>query len=278
MGSIYINKVESYKDYSNFTTLKDFNNQIEMFLAVHKEEFTNLEFVLFRRLTKYCAKIYGVSNASIRTILHAAMELDLNGESVSESTFHRMKRKAMKLGILESKETKRDNNSQSANLWIFKRYTDNNKADTPTVNDREPEVTFQQHFNEEKKTPHETSKPIKTNILLTSTDMLDYTYVPDDVDKSFIDTVRPFFNKARDIYMLWQLTMTAYQESELLIPIYKLQETINKAFKTAVFFFKQGKIKKTFKGYFYAVLRDNFNVIFRQELFQKDELYVDWLG
>lgn len=120
-----------YKNYSEFSSLEEFNKSIEMFLAVHKSIFTKREFLLFRRLTKYGAQVFGVATASIATILKATEKYDDVG-GVSESTFHRMRRKAVKAGILSVTKTTDVFGRQSANIWIFQKFMSGIKQnDTP---------------------------------------------------------------------------------------------------------------------------------------------------
>jgi hypothetical protein len=100
-------RIENFKEYSEFKSLRDFNNNIEMFLAVHKKDFTKTEFMLFRGLTKFCAKVPEVANASIRKILEGSKLKDFI-YGASESTFQRMKRKAVSLDILEVNKITKD--------------------------------------------------------------------------------------------------------------------------------------------------------------------------
>lgn len=123
--------IQLYKPFSNFNSLEEFNNHIEQFLAVHKSDFTQSEFIAFRRLTKYCAKAYGVATASIGTILRAIEKMDCAG-GISKSTFHRMRRKAIKNGILKVIERKQRGGNNSTNIWIFQQYDEKNvKIGTP---------------------------------------------------------------------------------------------------------------------------------------------------
>src|SRR5699024_3160608 len=112
-----INDITHFKHLSNFTTLKNFNNHIEMHLCDFKQHFTKKELIILKRLIRYSAKVYGVSNVSIRRLIKAVERYD--NTTVSPATFHRMKRKAVKFGMLEIHQSKRNDNSQSSNIYVF---------------------------------------------------------------------------------------------------------------------------------------------------------------
>jgi N-acetylglutamate synthase-like GNAT family acetyltransferase len=74
-----------------------------------------------KRLVRFSAKVPGVCNAKIGTLLKAINE-DYQGNGISRSTFKRMTIKAKELGILTIHETERKNGSQSSNLYSFNRF------------------------------------------------------------------------------------------------------------------------------------------------------------
>lgn len=201
--------IQNFKQYSNFKSLEDFNNNIEMFLASHKSDFTHSEYIAFLRLTKFCAKVPGIANASIKTILKAISDR-LNGFGISESTFQRMKRKAVKLGILTIQPTERKNGSQSSNLWIFNRFnvSVSNTNDIP-MND---EIALNQQDNSEQLTGDKTHKKHKTNNIkdINKRDNgklryqnLDSTFVSNKIPKAFTSLAGYFFNDPKTIEELY---------------------------------------------------------------------------
>ncbi|MFS1519658.1 hypothetical protein V1503_24845 [Bacillus sp. SCS-151] len=158
-------RIEEFKHYSNFKNLKEFNNHIEMFLAIHKKEFTKSEFIAFNRLRKYCAKVIGVANASKRKILEAIQGKDTE-PGVSESTFHRMRRKAEDLGILKIEPTHRRDESRSTNLWIFNRFVaESTTIDTPRTDGELEETAPNQQEVVNQLTPHKTNLSFKASNL-----------------------------------------------------------------------------------------------------------------
>lgn len=116
--------ISSFKEFSQFTSLRDFNNHIEQWMIDHKSTFTPSERIALRRLIRFSAKIYGVCNARINTLLEAIKDKDCP-VGVSRSTFKRMLCKARRIGLIAVQETVRMNNSQSSNLYIFQPYQSN---------------------------------------------------------------------------------------------------------------------------------------------------------
>lgn len=202
-ANILTGHTTTFKDYSNFISLKDFNNNIEMFLFDHKKDFTPTELVLFKRLTKYATKVKGIANASVRTLLNGVKEKDFK-LGASESTFHRMRRKAIKLGILEVKSTNRTNGSQSSNLWIFQRYDKNkivevsNTIDTPTIQEELPKTAVHQQKDFRRLTPLKTSILSKASTILNINKRkeitLDASYIQDKDFKKFIKEASNFYD------------------------------------------------------------------------------------
>ncbi|MDQ0859352.1 hypothetical protein [Bacillus sp. V2I10] len=86
-------RIENFKEYSKFSSIKEFNNTIVMFLAEHKKDFTKGELVAFKRLVRFSAKYAGVANAKIGTLVKVINE-KLKGFGESRFTFERMLRKA----------------------------------------------------------------------------------------------------------------------------------------------------------------------------------------
>ncbi|MGZ4160544.1 MAG: hypothetical protein ACXVNF_07085, partial [Neobacillus sp.] len=64
-------KIEGFEQYSQFNNLKDFNNHFELWLVELKHEFSKGELVGLKRLARFAAKVPGVCNAKIGTVLKA---------------------------------------------------------------------------------------------------------------------------------------------------------------------------------------------------------------
>src|SRR3954453_5621772 len=126
-------KIEGFAQYSQFSSLKEFNTHMEMWLVEYKEKFSKGELVGLKRLVRFSAKIPGVCNAKIGTILKA-IHAEYNNNGISRSTFKRMILKAKELGILTVYETERKNGSQSSNLYTINRFPSNEPAKEETMN------------------------------------------------------------------------------------------------------------------------------------------------
>jgi hypothetical protein len=210
---VFQSSIVSFKHLSNFNSLKDFNNHLEAFLSVHKKEFSKGELVCFKTLYRFAAKVYGVSNVSINTLLKAICDR-YNGVPISESTFHRMKRKAVKFGILTVISTQRKNGSQSSNLWVFNQFLNTN--DTPI----ESENPSNKESGDNGLTPQETSKEIKTsnknNTLRTveSVRKNQPEFVASWVNKTFAEFASNWFHP-KEVNELWRISFIHGKQLEM---------------------------------------------------------------
>jgi hypothetical protein len=177
---------------------------MEAFLFEHKKDFSKTQLLCLKALSHYASKVKGVSNVSIRKLLKSLSE---QGISVSESTFHRMKRLAIKLGILESISTKRTNGSSSSNLWVFKRWLNN---DTPKNEGMSQETPSNQQSENKGVTSLETSSLSKTNKNkeLRIDNLFESpqpTFVSDWVNKEFSKLALCFF-QPEQVEELWKIS------------------------------------------------------------------------
>jgi len=266
--------ITNFKQYSQFKSLKDFNNNIEQWMVDYKSYFTKSELIALKRLVRFSAKVFGVSNAKINTILQAINEKE-NGYGISRSTFKRMVAKAKKIGMLIVKKTVRKNGSQSSNLYIFNRYTIEppiSNTEQPNLNSDNAVTSKENAQTSQKKNHYAIEPPIKlsrsrsktNNILNKRIKMtLDYTYTGDFVPKKFINTVKPFFNDAQKIEEFWRLVKiqnyyVKYDEDKILsVAIH--------SFKQMIRMLKKGRVKNPF-GYFWGVLNKKLDDLFFAEL------------
>lgn len=240
MNFLIQSNIKNFKEYSQFKSLKDFNNNIEQWMVEYKHQFTPAELIALKRLIRYSAKIYGVANAMIRTILESVEELDFE-YGVSRSTFKRMISKAKRIGLLEVKETVRHNMSQSSNLYIFQRF---NTIEPPRTEGEPVEHATEQPEVVEQLNHLKANKIIKTNkqIINKRIDTLDYTYTADYVPKEFRNIVKCFFpDDHKIIEEYWRMVR---------IDVYHIKDAFNldddTILFTAIHSFKQmiNKLKK----------------------------------
>lgn len=242
--------IEAFDQYSQFTTLKEFNSHIEMWLLAYKKDFTKAELVGLKRLIRFSAKIPGVCTAKIGTILKAIYE-EYSGNGISRSTFKRMIGKASKLGILTIHETTRKNGSRTHNLYVFSRFP---KPEPPA----EKILNHPKTNNLSKTKTQEKNKRIEQAI--------DHSFTSDIVPKSFVQLVKCFFNDACTIEEYWRMAcIAAYRnnrekEKDLVL------EMATHAFKQMIGKLKQDKIRRNPVAYFFGILEKKCQELYFEEL------------
>jgi hypothetical protein len=245
--------VEQFKQYSQFSTLKEFNNHIEMWLAEHKRHFCKGELVGLKRLIRYSAKIPGVCNAKIGTILKSIHE-EFHGNGISRSTFKRMVLKAKAIGIITVYETERKNGSQTSNLYVFNRFPSN-------------EPPSEEKMDHQNKT-NNLSKTTKQDINKRSEETLDETYTNDRVPKPFVQLVKYFFAEAKTIEEFWRMTWIAAYKNNREKEEDKVIELSTHSFKQLIRKLKSTQKVKNPLAYYYGILNKKFENLYFEELFE----------
>ncbi|MFH7820073.1 hypothetical protein [Neobacillus thermocopriae] len=176
--------MEQLKAFSQFESLKEFNAHFEKWLVNHKRDFTKGEWVGLKCLARFAAKVPGVANTKIETILKTIHE-EYNENGISRSTFKRMTQKAIQLGVLTVLKTERENGSQSSNLYIFNRYPIDESSKEKLLNEIETmslSVEHNQHDKDEgDSTDHDKNQFICIPNPKKKTRELHPTYVSDRV-------------------------------------------------------------------------------------------------
>jgi N-acetylglutamate synthase-like GNAT family acetyltransferase len=252
--------IEGFEQFSQFSSLQELNTHIEMWLAKHKDDFSKGALVGLKRLVRFSAKIPGVCNAKIGTILKAIHQ-EYSDHGISRSTFKRMIQKAMDLGILTVYETERKNGSQSSNLYSFNRFPSN-------------ELPKEEILNHPKETNNllKTEKDQKIKERKEEPSELDHTYVSDRVPQPFVQLVKCFFPEAKTIEEYWKIVkITAYQHHWENDPELILDVAIQ-SFKQLIRKLKfNSNIKNPF-GYFYGILDHKFFILYHEALEYKFDL------
>lgn len=253
--AIQSGKIEQFETYSEFKSLKEFNDHFEMWLAEKKQAFSKGELIGLKRLARFSAKIPGVANAKIGTILKAIHE-EYHNNGISRSTFKRMVQKASHLGILTVHETERKNGSQSSNLYIFNRFPSNELPKAEKMNHHKEtsnlSKTTNQKINKRQQQPSE----------------LDHTFVSDRVPQPFVQLVKYFFPEAKTIEDLWHtVKIVAYRNNSekqtdqvLEIALHSFQQLIRKMKFTQA-------VKKPI-AYFYGILNKQFEKAYYADLYE----------
>ncbi|MBI0579148.1 hypothetical protein IEC97_17395 [Neobacillus cucumis] len=248
-------KIEGFEQYSQFSSLKEFNTHLEMWLAIHKKDFSKGELVGLKRLVRFSAKIPGVSNAKIGTVLKAIHE-EYHDNGISRSTFKRMIQKAINLGILTVYETERKNGSQSSNLYVFNRFPQSEppkeeKMDHPKTSNLPK--TNNQEIN--KRNPEPSVE-------------IDHTFVSDRVPKPFVKLVKYFFSDAKTIEEFWHMVNIAAYRGDRENEKDQVLETAIQAFKQLVRKLKTNSFVKKPIAYFYGILQKKFEELYFEELWE----------
>lgn len=189
--------MEQYAGYSQFQSLEQFNNHVEMWMCEFKKNFTKGELLGLKRLVRFAAKVPGVCHAKIGTLLKAIHETT-GGQGISRSTFKRMVGKAKKMGLLLVYETERGNGSQSSNLYVFQLFPNN-----------EPPKEEKLDHHNKTSNPSKTSKIKDLNKRTEDEAPLDHTYVSEWVPERFVQLVQCYWNEARLIEEYWRMTRIA---------------------------------------------------------------------
>jgi translation initiation factor IF-3 len=124
-----------------------------------KQEFSKGDLIGLKRLVHFSAKVPGVCNSKIGTLLKAINE-EYQGNGISRSTFKRMTIKAKELGILTIHETERKNGSQSSNLYSFNRFPQNEPPKAKKMN--QPKETINLLKTNQQKNTKRTKRGLKS--------------------------------------------------------------------------------------------------------------------
>ncbi|MEH7418700.1 hypothetical protein V7266_25900 [Neobacillus drentensis] len=251
--------IEGFEQYSQFKNLEEFNHHMEMWMLDHKKDFSKGELLGLKRLVRFSAKIPGVCNAKIGTILKAINQ-EYTENILSRSTFKRMILKGKKMGIFSVYETERRNGSQSSNLYVFNRF--------PLC-----EPPKQESMNHPNETINllKTEKDQKIKKRKEEPSNLDYTYVSNRVPQPFVEIVKCFFPDIKVIEEYWHMVqITAYG--------YELDHEMDLIVNLAIQSFKQlirklkltNAVKKPI-AYFYGILKEKFFQYYEERLNEKHQ-------
>jgi hypothetical protein len=246
-------KIEGFEPYSQFSTVKEFNTHLEMWLLEGKNQFSKGELVGLKRLARFSAKIPGVCNAKIGTILKAIYE-EYHEHGISRSTFKRMIQKAIKLGVITVYETERKNGSQSSNLYVFNRVPSCELPKEKIMNHHKETI----NLSETKKITKRREEPLKS----------DHTFVNDHVPQPFVKLVNYFFQEAKVIEEYWHMTKIAAYRNNHENETEQILETAIQSFKQLINKLKSTKKIKNPITYYYGILEKKFQELYFQELFE----------
>ncbi|WP_226086703.1 hypothetical protein [Mesobacillus sp. S13] len=263
--------IESFTEYSQFGSLKEFNNHFEMWMADKKRFFSKGELIGLKRLARFAAKVPGVANAKIGTVLKAIYE-EYREMGISRSTFKRMILKASEIGIFTVYETARKNGSQSSNLYVFNRFPMNELPDGDQLSHQyktiiPSETNIKKNNKREEKAAEEQSFKIQESKPVADQTPENYLFVSDRVPNEFVNLVKYFFPAAKSIEEFWRMSMVAAyrnnyeQEADLLLSV-----SLD-SFKQLVRKLKSKVEVKNPIAYFTGILNKKFQERYFEELY-----------
>lgn len=245
---------EGFKQFSQFSSLQECNHHMEMWLLEHKHKFSKGELVGLKRLVRFAAKIPGVCNAKIGTILKAIHD-EYHNNGISRSTFKRMILKAKDLGILTVYETERKNGSQSSNLYIVNRFPSN-------------ELPKQEMMDHPKETNNllKTEKKQKIEKRYEELSALNASFVNDRIPQPFVQLVKCFFPEAKTIEEYWHMAQIAAFRFDCENDTDDILDISIQAFRQLIRKIKSTKIVKNPFAYFYGILTIKFMEYYSEKI------------
>jgi N-acetylglutamate synthase-like GNAT family acetyltransferase len=251
--SIKSGNTEEFKQFSQFSSLQEFNQHTEIWLLEHKHDFTKGELVGLKRLVRFAAKVPGICNAKIGTILKSIhAQYDDNG--ISRSTFKRMILKAKEFGIITVFETERKNGSQSSNLYQFNRFPSNELPEEEKLNHQ-----------------YKTSNLLKTNNQKINKryekpSTFDYSYVSSTVPQPFVQLIKCFFSDAKTIEEYWHMVQITALRFECTNDTEDILDITIQAFRQLIRKIKRTNLVKNPIAYFYGILNNNFMTFYLEKV------------
>jgi hypothetical protein len=264
--------IERFAEYSQFGSLKEFNNHFEMWMADKKRFFSKGELIGLKRLARFAAKVPGVANAKIGTVLKAIYE-EYGEMGISRSTFKRMILKASEIGILTVYETARKNGSQSSNLYVFNRFPMNELPDGDQLSHQYKtiipfETNIKKNNKREEKAAAEQSSEITVVKPVAEQAPEDHLFVSDRVPSDFVNLVKYFFPTAKSIEEFWRMSKVAAYRNNYEKDTDLLLSLSLDSFKQLVRKLKSKVEVKNPIAYFTGILNKKFQERYFEELYE----------
>ncbi|WP_186578073.1 helix-turn-helix domain-containing protein [Aquibacillus kalidii] len=264
----------------SFNSIKSMDTNINNFFKHHKFDLNESTYKVLRDLQQHSVKFIGVSFSKYATI---AQRL-----SISPRTVIRAINSLVDYGIIKKIKTRKNTGKQGSNIFVIQQWQSESHSECHSDNEViEPTESRSQRTKFSSETEYKQSINISkqsNNVKPDSTlnrdnlSLLDSSFIPTNVNKSFIDIAKSFFNPSQ-VYGLWKRVLIAYNKARLSMPINHYVDQVIKVFKTTVFAYKNGYIRTTFNQYFYGGLINVFHQIKRSEVHNSSNtLYYDWLN
>lgn len=239
--------IEQFKHLSQFENLRSFNSSIEQWMIDYKSEFTKGELIALKRLIRFCAKVYGVSNAKIQSIVSAT---HIDSVGISRSTFERMLRKAKAYGILTVHNTFCGSN-QRHNVYVFNRYQSIKQIESEASTNDVPETND---------VPNQETSRVKTNTILIDTYK---DNVISDVPIRFQELAKSYYSP-KHVLELWTCVKNSTQYLTHYLTEDKTKLAVS-SFRQMIVNIKLGyTIKKSIFSYYYGILQKKLDNEYRE--------------
>ncbi|MGF0348252.1 hypothetical protein ACQR3P_31915 [Rhodococcus sp. IEGM1300] len=204
---MYNNQLEDIKKLQRFDTLDDFNESFYIAMKKHRDAFSKGELIALKTLKNWGAKIVGVVYAKIGTIISDLIKRKGEMYAPSRSTFERAIRKAKKLGIIRTIETKqgskseRRRNLKGNNLFIFELFSDSEQLTERKDTQLTERENAETPHNQAVQMPEIEGDALKTlytskNTLSSLRKKRDSSYVQSYVPRFLVNKLKPFYDSA----------------------------------------------------------------------------------
>ncbi|MCD5324463.1 MULTISPECIES: hypothetical protein [Pontibacillus] len=275
--------IKHLKAYQSFPSVARLDEQVRGFLRQYKWELSEGNLEILTYIWRHSVKYPGVSFAKVSTIVASTGR--------SRSTVIRTINRFEKMNLLKRIETTRPNGKRGVNLLIFQNGTDfsTHRDDTlpDTLGDTVGEEPGPNAPNgSEPNLREETEKKQGEKPFLKSEKIegkaggefrMDYSFLPSYIPETFIQAAKPFYSPV-EVDGVWVCIHRAYKKAGMHQTIEAYIEQITRTFKQAVFAYKQGKVKSTFRGYLYTCVLEACRQEKRKETIRGgDSVYYDWL-
>lgn len=281
MISIVLDRVDKRK-YATFKNESDMRESVNKHVKTIQE--SGLSALWQKKLIRLLDHLRDISRKyfglSFRTQRGLAKDLGLK----KPDTVGQWIRKLAELGIVKVLPTKRHYKMQQTSNFVqilpveTKVEVETKEAENKK---RRQEDIQKPHTDKDAETQngeHEDKNSFKTKTNINTTySRLDESFTPKNVPKTFIETVKPFFGEAAEIYRLWGKAKLAFTKFKLSHVLEDYADLVQDAFKQSVFAYKHRKIRKDFLGYFYGTLMRMFTYEKRKETFASHPTIFNWL-
>lgn len=259
---------EAYENLSTFTELEELNKTVRSYrdiikMNVRRKDVQTRLIDLLEVLKRHSCKHLGVSHMRKNKL---AEKMNL-----CYKTIQRLMDKLESLGMIKQVPMKRSSDMlQTCNAVVILPFVDEMSDKKPVeMNDKCPtnktnSISLKQNnINKRNGGTYQNNQDSNEPVNNDSVDFYDYSYVSSNIPERFINSVKPFFNSASDIYKLWGRLKLAVKKTNASIIVEDHVESFVKTFKETIFNYKQNKVRKDIFGYIYGAWKNTTSEICR---------------